>query len=149
MGEWGEQVAPHHTATHLLHQALKDVLGGHVKQAGSDLNPERLRFDFTHPTALSKEEIAKVEDIINEKIKADLPVIKQEMAYAEAVKAGAIGLFAKKYKDKVSVYTIGDYSKEICAGPHVKSTGLIKSFKIKKEQSSSRGVRRIKAVIGK
>ncbi|MFC1686556.1 alanine--tRNA ligase [Patescibacteria group bacterium] len=148
VGEWGDKVAPQHTATHLLHQSLQDVLGKHVKQAGSDLNPERLRFDFTHPEALSKEEIKKIEEIINHKIKDDLPVVKKEMDYKQAIKEGAAGLFKDKYKDKVSVYAIGDYSCEICAGPHVKSTGEIKSFKIKKEKSSSRGVRRIKAIVG-
>jgi len=148
VGEWGKKVAPQHTATHLLHQALRDVLGKHVKQAGSDLNPERLRFDFTHPEVLSKREIEKIEEIINQKIKDDLPVVKKEMDYKQAIKEGAAGLFKDKYKDKVSVYKIGDYSCEICAGPHVKSTGELKSFKIKKEKSSSRGVRRVKAVVG-
>jgi len=148
VGEWGKKVAPQHTATHLLHQALCDVLGKHVKQAGSDLNPERLRFDFTHPEALSKREIEKIEGIINQIIKDDLPVVKKEMDYKQAIKEGAAGLFKDKYKDKVSVYKIGDYSCEICAGPHVKSTGELKSFKIKKEKSSSRGVRRVKAVVG-
>ncbi len=146
--DFGDKVAPEHTATHLLHQALRDVLGGHIKQAGSDLNLERLRFDFTHPNALSKEEIQKVEEVINQKIKDDLPVVKEEMSPEAAIKQGAIGLFNKKYKDKVSVYKVGDYSKEICAGPHVKTTKALVKFKIKKEQSSSRGVRRIKAVVG-
>ena len=137
----------YHTATHLLHQALRQVLGKHVKQQGSNITPERLRFDFSHPKKMTKEEIRKVEEIVNEQIKKDLPVVCEEMTVEEAKKQGAIGLFGQKYGKKVKVYSIGEFSKEICGGPHVKRTGELGKFKIKKEESSSAGVRRIKAVL--
>ena len=108
---------------------------------------ERLRFDFTHPQKMTKEEIQKVEDLVNEQIKKDLKVTCEEMNYEDAKKSGAIGLFTDKYGEKVKVYTIGDFSKEICGGPHVKHTGELGRFKIKKEESSSSGIRRIKAVL--
>ncbi|MGC9049245.1 MAG: alanine--tRNA ligase, partial [Patescibacteria group bacterium] len=122
VGEWGEKVAPHHTATHLLHSALRQVLGKHVHQAGSDLTPERLRFDFTHPKKLSNEEIKKVEEIVNQKIKENLLVKMEEMPYEEAIKSGALAFFKEKYSPEVFVYSIGDFSREVCAGPHVKRT---------------------------
>lgn len=147
LAEQNEQTIAYHTATHLLHEALREVLGDHVKQSGSNITTERLRFDFTHPQKMTKEEIQKVEDLVNEKIKEDLPVTCEEMSYDEAKKSGAIGLFTSKYGDRVKVYTIGDFSKEICGGPHVKHTGELGRFKIKKEESSSSGIRRIKAVL--
>ncbi len=147
LAEQNEQTIAYHTATHLLHAALRQVLGDHVKQNGSNITTERLRFDFTHPQKMTKEEIQKVEDLVNEKIKEDLPVTCEEMSYEDAKKSGAIGLFTNKYGDRVKVYTIGDFSKEICGGPHVKHTGELGTFKIKKEESSSSGVRRIKAVL--
>ena len=147
LAEQNEQTIAYHTATHLLHEALREVLGDHVKQSGSNITTERLRFDFTHPQKMTKEEIQKVEDLVNEKIKEDLPVTCEEMSYDEAKKSGAIGLFTNKYGDRVKVYTIGDFSKEICGGPHVKHTGELGRFKIKKEESSSSGIRRIKAVL--
>ena len=147
LAEQNEQTIAYHTATHLLHAALRQVLGDHVKQNGSNITTERLRFDFTHPQKMTKEEIQKVEDLVNEKIKEDLPVTCEEMSYEDAKKSGAIGLFTNKYGDRVKVYTIGDFSKEICGGPHVKHTGELGTFKIKKEESSSAGVRRIKAVL--
>ena len=142
-----EKTIAYHTATHLLHQALRTVLGEHVHQSGSNITEERLRFDFTHPQKMTKEEIEKVENLVNEQIKRDLPVVCEEMSYDDAKASGAIGLFTNKYGEKVKVYTIGDFSKEICGGPHVAHTGDMGTFKIKKEESSSSGVRRIKAVL--
>ena len=147
LADQNEKTIAYHTATHLLHQALRTVLGEHVKQSGSNITEERLRFDFTHPQKMTKEEIQKVEDLVNEQIKRDLPVTCEEMSYEDAKKSGAIGLFTDKYGDKVKVYTIGDFSKEICGGPHVIHTGDMGRFKIKKEESSSSGIRRIKAVL--
>ncbi len=147
LADQNENTSAYHTATHLLHEALRAVLGEHVKQSGSNITEERLRFDFTHPQKMTKEEIQKVEDLVNEQIKRDLQVKCEEMSYEDAKKSGAIGLFTDKYGDKVKVYTIGDFSKEICGGPHVTHTGDMGTFKIKKEESSSSGVRRIKAVL--
>ena len=147
LADQNEKTVSYHTATHLLHEALREVLGEHVKQSGSNITEERLRFDFTHPQKMTKEEIQKVEDLVNEQIKKDLQVKCEEMSYEDAKKSGAIGLFTDKYGDKVKVYTIGDFSKEICGGPHVTHTGNMGTFKIKKEESSSSGVRRIKAVL--
>lgn len=147
LADQNEKTIEYHTATHLLHQALKIVLGDHVKQSGSNITEERLRFDFSHPQKMTKKEIQKVEDLVNEQIKRDLVVTCEEMTYDEAKKSGAIGLFTDKYGEKVKVYTIGDFSKEICGGPHVTHTGDMGTFKIKKEESSSAGIRRIKAVL--
>ena len=147
LADQNEKTIAYHTATHLLHQALRTVLGEHVKQSGSNITEERLRFDFTHPQKMTKEELQKVEDLVNEQIQRDLPVTCEEMSYEDAKKSGAIGLFTDKYGDKVKVYTIGDFSKEICGGPHVTHTGDMGRFKIKKEESSSSGIRRIKAVL--
>ncbi|MDP2789709.1 MAG: alanine--tRNA ligase [bacterium] len=138
-----------HTATHLLHQALRDVLGPEVHQDGSDINPERLRFDFTYPEKLSADEILKVETIVNGKIAEDLPVTMQEMPLKEAQASGALAFFKEKYPDPVKVYSVGDYSKEFCGGPHVQHTGELGSFKIISEKSVSAGIRRIKATVGK
>lgn len=147
LADQNEKTISYHTATHLLHQALKIVLGDHVKQSGSNITEERLRFDFTHPQKMTPEEIKKVEDLVNEQIQRDLKVTCEEMSYDEAKESGAIGLFTNKYGDRVKVYTIGDFSKEICGGPHVEHTGDMGTFKIKKEESSSSGIRRIKAVL--
>ena len=147
LAEQNEITTAYHTATHLLHEALREVLGEHVRQNGSNITVDRLRFDFTHPQKMTPEEIKKVEDIVNEQIQKDLPVTCEELTYDEAKKSGAIGLFTNKYGDRVKVYTIGDFSKEICGGPHVTHTGELGRFKIKKEESSSSGVRRIKAVL--
>ncbi len=136
-----------HTATHLMHQALRDVLGSHVSQKGSNITPERLRFDFSHPDKMSDEEIRRVEEIVNGKIKEDLPVTIETTTLEKAQEAGALAFFGDRYDEVVKVYSIGDYSKEVCGGPHVDHTAVLGSFKILKEQSSSRGVRRIKAVI--
>lgn len=137
----------YHTATHLLHKALKIVLGDHVEQKGSNITPERLRFDFSHPEKMTPEQVKKTEDIINEQIHNDLVVTRAEMSVDEAKQKGALGLFEHKYGDKVSVYSVGDFSCEICGGPHVEHTGILGTFKILKEESASAGVRRIKAVL--
>jgi alanyl-tRNA synthetase len=142
-----EKVKKLHTATHLLHQALQGILGQEVQQMGSDINPERLRFDFSYSQKMTPEEINKVEEIVNQKIKDDLAIKCQEMDKEKALKSGAKAFFKAKYGQRVKVYSIGDYSKEICAGPHVEKTGQLGHFKIKKEQSSSAGVRRIKAIL--
>ena len=137
-----------HTATHLLHAALRKVLGPEVAQKGSNITVERLRFDFSFGRKMTKEEIAEVERLVNEWIAADVPIEMKETTVAEAKAEGAIGLFESKYGERVRMYTMGPYSKEICGGPHAGHTGELVSFKIKKEESSSAGVRRIKAVIG-
>jgi len=142
-----ERITKLHTATHLLQAALRQVLGDEVRQMGSDITPERLRFDFTFPRKLTDEELKKVEDLVNQKIKEGLEVVKKEMPLKEALKQGALAFFKEKYPEKVSVYFIGDFSKEICAGPHVKNTSELKEFKILKEEGVSAGVRRIKATL--
>lgn len=134
-----------HTATHLLHAALRKILSPDCAQRGSNITPERLRFDFNFGRPMTKEEISAVEDYVNEAIAANVPVDLAEMTVEEAKAQGAIGLFESKYGEKVKVYTIGTYSKEICGGPHANATGELGKFVITKEQSSSSGVRRIKA----
>ncbi len=138
----------YHTATHLLHRALKNVLGEHVNQKGSNITSERMRFDFSHPAPMTKEEIEKVEAIVNEQIGRDLPVAMTMMKLDEAVASGATALFGEKYEENVKVYTIGDFSREVCGGPHIARTGLLGTFRIQKEQSSSAGVRRIYGILG-
>ena len=147
LADHSEEVVRMHTATHLLHQALRDILGKHVRQMGSNITRERLRFDFSHPKAMTKEEIKKVEDLVNKKIKENLKVERSELKYNDAIKQGALAFFKEKYPDVVSVYKIGDYSMELCGGPHVKNTKEIGKFKIIKEETISAGVRRIKAVV--
>ena len=147
LADHGEMTTRLHTATHLLHQALRKVLGEHVGQKGSNITKERLRFDFTHPDKMSDEEIEQVQSIVNEQIRRDLPVTFKTMTLEEARQAGAIALFGDRYDEIVKVYSIGDFSKEVCGGPHVESTGDLGHFRITKEQSSSAGVRRIKAVL--
>ena len=142
------QSARLHTATHLLHAALRRVLGDEVAQKGSNITPERLRFDFSFGRKVTKDELAQVEALVNEWIEADVPVVMTETTVEDAKKEGAIGLFESKYGERVRMYTMGEYSKEICGGPHASHTGELVSFKILKEESSSAGVRRIKAVIG-
>ncbi len=143
-----EETAKLHTATHLLHAALRKVLGNEVAQKGSNITAERLRFDFSFGRKMTPEEIKEVERLVNEAIQAAVPVTCEEMTVDEAKAQGAIGLFTSKYGERVKVYTMGEFSKEICGGPHASNTADLKSFKIKKEESSSAGVRRIKAVIG-
>jgi alanyl-tRNA synthetase len=147
-----EIATKYHTATHLLHQALRTVLGDHVAQKGSNITAERMRFDFSHGEALTPEQLRRVEALVNEAIAADLPVSMEVMSLDAAKAAGAIALFGEKYERQVKVYTIGKsaadfFSKEVCGGPHVERTGLLGSFRIQKEQSSSAGVRRIRAVL--
>lgn len=148
----GEMETKYHTTTHLLHQALRDVLGSTVGQKGSNITAERLRFDFTYPQKMTDEEKKKVEDLVNEQIAKKLPVNKVIMKKDEAEKTGALHFFGDKYGDEVSVYYIGDsldtaYSKEFCGGPHVENIGTLGHFKILKEEAVSAGVRRIKAVL--
>ncbi len=148
LADHSEQTAKLHTATHLLHAALRKVLGPEVAQKGSNITAERLRFDFSFGRKMTDEEKAEVERLVNEYIQAAAPITCEEMTVAEAKAQGAIGLFESKYGERVKVYTMGPYSKEICGGPHASNTGDLKSFKIKKEEASSAGVRRIKATIG-
>jgi alanyl-tRNA synthetase len=136
-----------HTATHLLHRALQIVLGEHATQKGSNITPERLRFDFCHPSKMTDEELRRVEELVNEQIQRNLPVTSSTMSIEEAQANGATALFAAKYGEQVKVYAAGDFCMEVCGGPHAATTGELGGFKIKKEESSSAGVRRIKAVI--
>ena len=147
LADHSEQTTAYHTATHLLHKALRMVLGDHVQQKGSNITAERLRFDFSHPEPMTDAEKKEVERLVNEAIKADLPVTMEVMPLEEAKKIGAMALFGEKYEDVVKVYKIGDFSTEVCGGPHVERTGSLGRFCIKKEQSSSSGVRRIRAVL--
>lgn len=144
-----EETTALHTATHLLHAALRQVLGEHVEQRGSNITAERLRFDFSHPDKMTAEQIAEVEKLVNEAIEKDLPVTCETMTVEQAKAKGAMGLFESKYGDQVKVYCVEGFSKEICGGPHVEHTGQLGHFKIKKEESSSAGIRRIKAVLEK
>jgi alanyl-tRNA synthetase len=137
-----------HTTAHLMLAGLRKVLGDHIHQKGSNINGERIRFDFSHPDKMTDEQKKAIEEFVNEAIKSNTDVVLEEMSLEEARKAGAEGAFEDKYGNKVKVYTIGEYSKEICGGPHVKNTSEIGGiFRIKKEESSSAGVRRIKAVV--
>jgi len=136
-----------HTATHLLHKSLQIVLGDHVKQKGSNITAERLRFDFVHGDKMTEDQLKKVEELVNDAIKRNLPVAMETMTVEEAKQKGATALFAAKYGEQVKVFTIGDFSKEVCGGPHVKNTSELGKFKIMKEESSSAGVRRIRAVL--
>lgn len=154
MGGLGDKEIKYHTATHLLHAALRKVLGKHVGQKGSNINPERLRFDFSHPDKLTSKQIKKIEDLVNQQIKKSLPVKMEEMSLAQAKKQGALAFFNNKYGTKVKVYSIGPStssgqpcSVEVCGGPHVKNTRELGVFKITSEKSSSSGIRRIKAIL--
>jgi alanyl-tRNA synthetase len=157
LGGDGEMETKYHTATHMLHQALKIVLGENVQQKGSNITSERLRFDFAYDRKMTDEEKKQVEDIVNEHIKKDLPMVREEIRYEEAVARGAIGLFGDKYGDTVSIYYMGSsgnkrgddglFSIEFCGGPHVEHTGVLGTFRISKEEAVSAGVRRIKAVL--
>ena len=143
----GEMETKYHTATHLLNAALKQVLGAHVHQRGSNITAERMRFDFSHPAKMTDEEKQKTEDLVNEWISQAIPVEHLEMKKEDAIKMGAEAMFIEKYGDIVSVYKIGDVSIELCGGPHVSNTSELGHFKIKKEESSSSGIRRIKAIL--
>jgi len=143
----GEMETKYHTATHLLNAALKQVIGKDVHQKGSNITPERMRFDFSCDHKLTDEEKKQVEDLVNKWINEDLPVTIEEMSKEDAIKSGAECMFIEKYPDIVTVYSIGDVSKELCGGPHVKNTKVLGTFKIKKEEACSAGVRRIKAIL--
>ena len=147
LADHSEVSTKYHTATHLLQEALTRVLGPHIAQKGSNITTERLRFDFCHPAPMTKEELEKVEAMVNEQIARDLPVTMEIMKLEDAKASGARALFGEKYEENVKVYTMGDFSKEVCGGPHVEHTGLLGKFRIQKEQSSSAGVRRIYAVL--
>ncbi|RJQ25291.1 alanine--tRNA ligase [Candidatus Parcubacteria bacterium] len=145
-----EAVVKYHTATHLMLQAMREILGDHVEQRGSNLTAERLRFDFSHPVKVTPEEIQKIEARVNEIIQKDLPVHFEILSIDEAKKRGATGIFDEKYEalgNNIKVYFVGDYSAEICGGPHVEHTGVLGTFKIQKEEAVSQGVRRIKATL--
>lgn len=147
LADHDEETTRLHTATHLLHQALRQVLGEHVSQKGSNITKDRLRFDFSHPDKMTEEQLREVERIVNEQIQRQLPVSMDVMSLDEAKAKGALAFFGDKYDEVVKVYSIGDFSKEVCGGPHVANTSELGVFKIDKEQSSSQGVRRIKAVL--
>jgi alanyl-tRNA synthetase len=147
LADASEETIKYHTAAHLMLAALREVLGDHVTQKGSNITPERLRFDFSHSEKMTPEQLKQVEDVVNEKIKKDLSVKIEEMTMEEAKQIGATGVFESKYGEKVKVYSVGDFSREICGGPHAERTGILGKFKITKEESSSAGVRRIKAVL--
>ena len=161
LADAGEDTTKLHTAAHLLLAALRKILGDHVIQKGSNITPERLRLDFSHPDKLTPAQIKQVEDLVNAAIAADYPIVCEEPTLAEAKKRGAMGVFESKYGEKVKVYTVGPkdsagvvepqtaFSQEICGGPHVAHTGVLGHFKIQKEEASSAGVRRIKAILEK
>ncbi len=159
LADASEETTKLHTAAHLLLAALRKVLGVHVTQKGSNITAERLRFDFSHPDKMTPEQIKEVEDLVNGAIQADYEVKCEELGLEEAKKRGAMGVFESKYGEKVKVYTVchlkesgnisldSAFSQEICGGPHVNSTGILGTFRIQKEESSSSGVRRIKAIL--
>ncbi len=147
LADSGEATAKLHTATHLLLASLRKVLGEDINQKGSNITAERLRFDFNFPRKVTDEELLTIEALVNGAIARDLPVVCEEMSVEEAVDSGAIGVFADRYGERVKVYAIGDFSKEICGGPHAKRTGDLGTFRIEKESSSSAGIRRIRAVL--
>ena len=147
LAEQNDTTIAYHTATHLLNAALKQILGPDTHQRGSNITVERMRFDFNCDHKLTDEEKQKVEDLVNKWIKEEIPVTVKEMSKEEAIKSGAECMFIEKYPDVVTVYSIGDVSKELCGGPHVKNTNELGTFKIKKEEASSAGIRRIKAVL--
>ncbi len=147
LADASEQTIKYHTAAHLMLAALRKVFGENVLQKGSNITSERLRFDFSYSEKVTPEQIKQIEDLVNEKIKQDLPVVCEELSLEEAKEKGAMGVFDSKYGDRVKVYTIDDFSREICGGPHVNRTSELGKFKIIKEESASAGVRRIKAIL--
>ena len=148
LSDASEQTMKLHTATHLLNESLRKVLKDKdLVQKGSNITPERLRFDFNFDRPLTEKEISDVENLVNEKIMEDLPVVREEMTFGEAKKRNAQAVFEQRYGEKVSVYSVGDFSIEVCGGPHVKNTKNVGKFKIIKEEGVSAGVRRIKAVV--
>ncbi len=149
LADSSEETTKYHTATHLIHQALKNVLGDYVQQRGANITAERIRFDFVQPVKVEREKLDEVENIVNDIIASCIPVVCEELNIEEARKSGAHGIFDNKYGDKVKVYTIGEFSKEICGGPHVENTSKLERIKIIKEEAVSSGVRRIKAIFVK
>jgi alanyl-tRNA synthetase len=147
LGEISEETTRLHTATHLLNEALRRIIDKNIHQRGSNITPERLRFDFNCSQKLTPEQLKEVENEVNKAIKKAMPIERKEMSVEEAKKHGAQAMFSEKYAEKVSVYKIGDYSFEICAGPHVKNTKELGKFKIVKEESVAAGIRRIKAIL--
>ena len=147
LADHAEETTNLHSATHLLHAALRRILGDHVQQKGSNITQERLRFDFSHPQKVTPEQLKAVEDLVNEQIQKKMPITMEVMTLEEAKAQGALAFFTSKYGEKVKVYTMGDFSKEVCGGPHAENTGDLGKFVIKKEEASSAGVRRIKAVL--
>ncbi|MFC1626571.1 alanine--tRNA ligase [Patescibacteria group bacterium] len=147
LADQSEETTKLHTATHLLHQALREVLGDHVQQKGSNITAERLRFDFSHPQALTEEEKQNIETLVNKKVQEDLSVSYTTVLTEKARKSGALAHFGERYGEKVKVYSIGSFSKEICGGPHVENTSLLGKFQILKEKSASAGTRRIYATL--
>ncbi len=147
LADHSEETIKYHTAAHLLLAALRKVLGEHVVQKGSNITAERVRLDFSHPQKMTEEEIERVENLVNEKIAKKIPVMMEEMTLEKAKESGAMGMFSSKYGERVRVYKINGFSKEICSGPHVNNTGELGHFKITKEEASSAGVRRIKAIL--
>ena len=152
LADYSEETIKYHTATHLLHSALRKVLGEKVKQMGSNITKERLRFDFNYPQKLTPQQLMEIEGLVNEKIKENLEVKVEEMPLKKALKEGALAFFGDRYPEKVKVFTIFNpktgevFSREICSGPHIKRTSELGEFKIQKEESSGAGVRRIRAV---
>ncbi|MCR4263232.1 MAG: alanine--tRNA ligase-related protein, partial [Candidatus Roizmanbacteria bacterium] len=147
LADQSKQTVRLHTATHLLHQSLRTTLGNHVQQKGSNITAERLRFDFTHPDKVAAEQIKQVEDMVNEQIQKKLAVSKKVTTYDEAINEGALAFFGERYPEKVNVYSIGNFSKEICGGPHVVTTEELGRFTIIKESSAGAGIRRIYAIL--
>ena len=145
LADHSERTTQLHTATHLLHQALRDVLGTHVHQMGSNITPERLRFDFSHPNKLTTEEIRRIEEIVNQQIQRDLQTTMEVMPLQQALDLGALAFFGERYGDLVKVYKIGDYSMEVCGGPHVQHTGEMGRFRITKTENIGQGIQRIRA----
>ena len=145
LADHSERTTQLHTATHLLQQALRDVLGSHVHQVGSNITQERLRFDFSHPKKLTSEEIQRVEEIVNQQIMRDLQTTMEVLPLQQALEQGALAFFGDRYSDVVKVYKIGDYSMEVCGGPHVQHTGNMGRFRIIKAETIGQGVQRIRA----
>ena len=147
LADHSEIITKYHTATHLLHAALRKILGEHVEQSGSNITSQRLRFDFSHPEKVTEVQLKEVSKVVNEKIKDNLKVTKETMLFTEAKKQGALAFFGNKYPESVSVFSIGSFSKEVCTGPHVENTSVLGSFEILKEESAGSGKRRIYAIL--
>ena len=147
LADSSEIITKYHTTTHILHAALRKILGDHVQQSGSNITADRLRFDFSHTDKLTTDQLKSVEDLVNKQVNKKIKVVKETMAFVDATKQGALAFFGNKYPDTVSVFTIGDFSKEVCTGPHVDNTGVLGKFEITKEESAGSGKRRIYAVL--